>query len=210
MRRGARTEAWRFAIAATLSAIAGMAAENAPPTEAPAAAEITKADGKTEAKDAVSKQPAPLPKPRPRLSPAIIAQLTSQLPVWSPPPPTNQTPAAAAPADPDVVPMKPVVVLGDRLPRIDDQQWLTPTARVDVLKKRYLSDFDRSFLNRFTLPLFGVSQEARAQMMYEEEKRLQDLQWMNDQVEQLKKLDPAEAKDLATIRDATFTRQTTP
>jgi len=75
---------------------------------------------------------------------------------------------------------------------------------------QYLSDFDRTFLNRYTLPIVGVSKEARARMMYEEDKRLQDLSWMNSQVDQLKKVDPAEAKELAKIRDDTFTRDNSP
>ena len=102
--------------------------------------------------------------------------------------------------------MKPVTVFADQLPRIDQKEWLTPRAWDGVLVKEYLSDFDRSFLNRYTLPIIGVSQEARARMMYEEDKRLQDLKSMNDQIDQLQKTDPAAAKELQQIRDQIFTR----
>ena len=43
-------------------------------------------------------------------------------------------------------------------------------------------------------------------MMYEEDKRLQDLKWINDQIDQGKQLDPQAAKELAKIRNDTFTR----
>lgn len=38
----------------------------------------------------------------------------------------------------------------------------TPAARDEQLVKKHLSRFDRLFLNRFTLPLFGRSKEQRA------------------------------------------------
>lgn len=102
--------------------------------------------------------------------------------------------------------MAPVIVRESRLPRADDKEWLTPKARDAALVKEYIPPFDRYFLNRFTLPIIGVSNEARARMMYEEDKRLQDLKWINDQIDQTKQLDPQAAKELATIRDDTFTR----
>lgn len=102
--------------------------------------------------------------------------------------------------------MAPVIVKENRLPRTDDKEWLTPEARDAALVKEYIPPFDRYFFNRFTLPIIGVSKEARARMMYEEDKRLQDLKWINDQIDQVKQQDPQEAKELSRIRDTTFTR----
>jgi hypothetical protein len=102
--------------------------------------------------------------------------------------------------------MAPVIVREQRLPRTDEKEWLNPKARDAALVKEYITPFDRYFLNRFTLPLFGISPEARARMMYEEDKRLKDLKWINDQIDQLKQLDPEAAKDLTTVRNSTFTR----
>ena len=102
--------------------------------------------------------------------------------------------------------MAPVIVRESRLPRPDNKEWLTPKAREAALVKEYIPPFDRYFLNRFTLPIVGMSKEARARLMYEEDKRLQDLQWINDQIDQTKQLDPQAAKELAKIRDSTFTR----
>jgi len=76
------------------------------------------------------------------------------------------------------------------LPRTDKIDWLTPEAKDVELVKTYITPFDRYFLNRFTLPIFGISKEARARMMYEEDKRLRDMEWMNEQIDQIKRLDP--------------------
>jgi len=150
-----------------------------------------------------------VPQPRPRLSADIKAELAGQLPAWSQPPPAP--PEAPPPPPPpeageEVVQMSPVMVFADKLPRIDDKAWLTPKARDEVLKKEYLSDFDRSFLNRYTLPIIGVSQEARARQMYEEDQRLRDMKSMQDQIDVLKKSDPQAARELQQISDQIFTR----
>jgi len=151
-----------------------------------------------------SDQPA-APKPRPRLSPEIVSQISATVPAWKAPAP-EKPPPPPPPPDPDVVQMAPVIVRESRLPRIDEKKWLTPKGQDAALVKEYIPPFDRYFLNRFTLPIVGISKEARARMRYEEDKRLQDLQWINDQIDQAKQLDPQAAKDLARIRDDTFTR----
>ncbi len=150
-----------------------------------------------------------VPQPRPRLSPQLAAQVSTQLPIWSPPKAKESSqlqPQPAAAADPDVVQMKPVVVSGDRLPRIEEKEWMTPKAWDGELVRQYLTDFDRNLLNRYTLPIFGMSPEARARLMYEEDQRLRDLKWMNDQIDQLSRQNPAAAKDLRQVRDQIFTR----
>ena len=103
--------------------------------------------------------------------------------------------------------MARVVVWDYRLPRIDEKDWLTPKAKDVELVNTYITPLDRFLLSRFTLPIFGVSQEARARMMYEEDKRLQNLKWINEEIDQIKLLDPAEAKALTNIRDTTFTQR---
>jgi hypothetical protein len=210
-----------LALALALSATARAAPETTDPSGNPPAPGVTQpanapappaaAVPPAEPATPVASTPAKpvVPKPRPRLSPQLTAQVTTQLPVWSPPPAPKDDqpqPPPTPPADPDVVQMAPVIVQANRLPRINDKEWLTPKALDGVLMKQYLSEFDRSILNRYTLPLIGISPEARARMMYEEDKRLQDLKWMNDQIDQLKQLDPAAAKELSRIRDQTFTR----
>jgi hypothetical protein len=102
--------------------------------------------------------------------------------------------------------MAPVVVKDYRLPRIEEKDWRTKKAEDAALVKEYITPFDRYFLNRFTLPIIGMSPEARARMMYEEDQRLRDLKWMNDEIDQMKQLDPDGAKELRSIRNSTFAR----
>lgn len=175
-----------------------------PPADQPAA---LAAAAPVPATPGVTRPVAPLP--RPRLSADIKAELAGQLPVWTKPPPV--APEAPPPPPPpeageDVVQMSPVMVFADKLPRIDEKAWLTPKARDELLKKEYLSEFDRSFLNRYTLPIIGVSQEARARQMYEEDQRLRDMKSMQDQIDVLKKSDPQAARELQQISDQIFTR----
>ncbi|HTX66708.1 MAG TPA: hypothetical protein VMD31_13120 [Opitutaceae bacterium] len=147
------------------------------------------------------------PRPRPRLSNDLKAELNGQLPDWvKPPPEPPAPPPPPLPEGEEVVQMPAVMVFADKLPRIDEKAWLTPKARDEVLKKWYLSDFDRSFLNRYTVPILGVSQEARARQMYEEDQRLRDMKSMQDQIDVLKKSDPEAAKELQQVSDQIFTR----
>ena len=45
---------------------------------------------------------------------------------------------------------------------VKPEEFETPAARDARLVKKHLTVFDRMILNRFTLPLFGISKEARA------------------------------------------------
>ena len=210
-----------LALALALGVTAGAASDGAdpagdspapnvtPPTKVPPP--LAAATPPAEPATPVAPNPAKpvAPKPRPRLSPQLAAQVSTQLPVWSPTPAKKDDqspPQPAASSDSDVVQMPRVVVQGDKLPRIDPKEWLTPKAWDGVLSKQYLSEFDRSVLSRYTLPLVGMTPEARARMLYEEDKRLRDLKWMNDQIDQLSRQDPAAAKALGEIRDQIFTR----
>jgi hypothetical protein len=158
--------------------------------------------------------PARTPSPRTaktRLSPEIANQIKSSLPAWSPQPAHTvanapQPPPTTLPADPEVVKMAPVIVKAPPLPRTDRLDWLSPHAKDMELVKTYITPFDRYFLSRFTLPLFGSSQEARARSLYEEDKRLKDLSWINEQIKQVERLDPEEARALQGFRNTTFSR----
>jgi hypothetical protein len=163
---------------------------------------------------ATTPPPAPAvskPKSRPRLSPDVISQITSDLPPWNaqapapaeePPPP----PQPQVPTDPEVVEMAPVIVRAAPLPRTDKLDWLTPRAKDAELVNTYITPFDRDFLSLFTLPLFGISKEARAREMYEEDKRLRDINWVDEQIDDAKRFDSKEAKDLQYVRDTSFDR----
>ncbi len=168
----------------------------APTPPAPAAATATPP----------AEAPRPAPQARPRLSAAITNQIAGALPAWKQPPPGAKPKAPPPPDTPDVVRMAPVIVDAYRIPNTAEKEWKTTRARDLALMERYLSPFDRGVLNRFTVPIIGLSNEARARMMYEEDKRLEDLKWINDQIDQLKTVDPKAAKDLEQVRNDTFTR----
>jgi hypothetical protein len=153
----------------------------------------------------VSPGKSPAPETRPKLSPQITSAISSTVPVWSLLPADPAAELLPLPLDPEIVQMPRVVVWDSRPQRIDEMDWLTPKARDVELLKKYLTPFDRYFLNRLTLPIFGISQEARARMMFEEDNRLQHLKWMNEQIDEIRLLDPEEAKALLKIRNATFT-----
>jgi hypothetical protein len=212
--------AW-LTLALALGATAGAAPDPADPARPPTtsgASQPTDQPAVTSAPLAPVVAPEPAdsgsappvaPKPRPRLSADLKAELAGSLPSWiKPPPPPPKAPPPPPPPDAgeDVVQMKPVIVFADKLPRIDEKAWLTPKARDALLEKQYLSEFDRDFLNRYTLPILGISKEARARQMDEENQRLKDQSWMNNQIDQLKRTDPQAAKELQQISDQIFTR----
>jgi len=62
------------------------------------------------------------------------------------------------------LPAKPLPRLRVQAPvkDIPPDEFLTPEANTARLVEKHLSRFDRFFLNRFTLPLFGKSKESRA------------------------------------------------
>jgi hypothetical protein len=187
-----------------LTAPAGAAPEAAgpnAPTSPPAPANVA-------APAPITAAGSPVATSTPRLSPEIASQITSALPVWSPPPaePAAKPSTPPPPSDPEVVEMAKVVVWDHRLPRTDEMGWLTPHAKDVQLVKTYITPFDRYFLSRFTLPLFGSSAEARAREMYEEDKRLENLKWINEQIDEAKLLDSQEAKALLNSRNTTFER----
>ena len=173
---------------------------------APAADPTAPAAPAAETATPPAEEARPAPKPRPRLSANITNQIAGALPAWKQPPPGARPKAPPPPNAPDVVRMAPVIVDAYRIPSAAEKEWMTTRARDFALMTRYLSSFDRNLLNRFTIPIIGISNEARARMMYEEDKRLEDLKWINDQIDQLKAVDPKAAKDLEQIRDTTFTR----
>jgi hypothetical protein len=180
---------------------AGAAPESTVPNGSPAAPVTANVPAPVAAPGSAT---AVTPKTRPRLSPETANQVLSGVPAWNPQ--AVEPAGKAPPAEPDIVRMDPLIVWGERLPKTDKLDWLTPEARDVVLVKTYITPFDRFFLNRFTLPIFGISKEARARTMYEEDKRLREMRWMNDEIDQIKRLDAKEAKALLSVRNALFSR----
>ena len=150
--------------------------------------------------------------------------ITSSLPRYAPPPkPAPKKPAAdvegedeAEPEDRPLALDQPrnkiirlprYVVEGDRPPVFRERDLYTTQALSAIAMKRYLSRLDRSLLNRFTIPLFTLTNEERAMAMYEEDERLQNIADLKNAAANARKAgDKAESDYLVRETNATFLR----
>lgn len=73
-----------------------------------------------------------------------------------------------------IIRLPKVIVQEPRSPLFTERSISTPKGLTDIAMRRYISDTDRA-LNRFTIPLFGTSKEARALAMYAEDERLRNM-----------------------------------
>jgi hypothetical protein len=147
--------------------------------------------------------------------------ITSALPRYAPPP--KQAPKKtsadvegedeAEPEDRPLAPDQPrnkiirlprYVVEGDRPPVFRERDIYTKQALAAIAMRRYLSTFDRSFLNRYNI--FG-SKEGRAMAMYEEDARLQNISDLKNAAANARLAgDKAESDYLLRETNATFLR----
>jgi hypothetical protein len=81
----------------------------------------------------------------------------------------------------------------------------TAKGLTDIAMRRYISDFDRA-MNRWTLPLFGVSAEKRALAMYGEDERLQNMSDLNDAGVNASKTDAAAGAYILKESQKTYLR----
>jgi hypothetical protein len=109
---------------------------------------------------------------------------------------TVRAAAAAIASDPDVVVLPPMTVQASTLRWMEEDSFYRRGAFDKELVKRELSTFDRCFLNRFTLPLFGISKEARACQAYLERKNREIHRRVSDLARAVQATDPAEAAAL--------------
>ena len=143
------------------------------------------------AEDAPAGQPAPAaPAPLP-LSEAEKL-LSAARPQFSAP--AEAKPAAES--DPDVVELPKMTVKPRARPRLGQIDILGPKAFNEELAKKNLSAFDRSFLNKFTLPLFGTSAAERAREEYNIAQKQQFLSDVMTIARAAELTDPANAKAL--------------
>jgi hypothetical protein len=188
-----------FLLAATLG--------SAEPTETPAPATTTAAAPAAGATGVSGK--------------AGATAITSGLPRYAPPPKqAPKKPAAdvegedeAEPEDRPLAPDQPrnkiirlprYIVEGDRPPVFRERDIYTKQALAAIAMRRYLSTFDRSFLNRYNI--FG-SKEGRAMAMYEEDARLQNIADLKNAAANARKAgDKADSDYILRETNATFLR----
>ena len=71
--------------------------------------------------------------------------------------------------------------------------------------KRYSTEGDKT-LNSFTLPLFGMSAEARAMAQYEADERLKNMADLKDNARETSRVNKTESSYLKKETDQTFLR----
>jgi hypothetical protein len=105
--------------------------------------------------------------------------------------------ATATADDPDVIVLPAVTIQASLFRWIEEDSLFWRCAFYTELVKRELTTFDRSFLNRSTLPLFGVSKEARVRQACLERKNREFGRHVTDLARIVQLSDPQEA---ATLR----------
>jgi len=134
-------------------------------------------------------------------SPATSNKIISGLPKYSPVAPAAPAPAArpdgpGGATDPDLLELPKMVVRQKPRPRLtEDVVYKDKKDFGAIFAKQHFTQLDQA-LNKFTLPLFGTSLEARAYDEYQRQKNAQmaeDVSALSKAVEQT---DPAEAKAL--------------
>ena len=109
------------------------------------------------------------------------AMISAGLPKYSPPKPApppkpeSELPDLRDMDKPknEIIRLPKFVVRAAKAPIFREKDVYTAQGLADLAVRRYLSEFDRSLLSQVTLPLFGVSPEARALARYEEDQRLE-------------------------------------
>lgn len=163
--------------------------------------------------------------PTSHVSRNLSASITSALPKYQPPAPvvanTEQDPAleeATEIEDPDnpaaegqprnkIIRLPKVVVEANRSPVFRDKDINTKKGLSKIAAKKYISTLDKSLLNRFTIPLIGMTPEQRALQMYEEQERLDNIQDLKEQANNAARAgESSEAKALRREVDRTYIR----
>ena len=142
---------------------------------------------------AVRAEDAPAAAPvQPSLSTEVAQSLAATLPGYV-------LPAAAKPVEtpnPDVLELPKMTVKQRPRPRLGEIDILGPKAFNEELAKKNLSAFDRSFLNKFTLPFFGISAADRAREDYNIAQKRQFMSDVMTIARAAELTDPANAKAL--------------
>jgi hypothetical protein len=158
--------------------------------------------------------PAPPPQKRTRtVSAGVAAALAAAAPKYTPPPPKREpTPLEEQPDMREIDKPKnriirlPEYIVREPKPAVFTERAInTEKGLTDIAMRRYISDVDRA-LNRFTLPLFGSSKEARALAMYAEDERLRNMSDLEATAAAISEADAAAGTYIRRESDKTFMR----
>ena len=160
------------------------------------------------------KAPPPAAPKRARpVSPGVAAALAAAAPKYAPPPPKPEPKPESEQVDMREIdkPKNEIVRLPKYLVRepkpviFSERQINTEKGLTDIAMRRYISDVDRA-LNRWTLPLFGSSKEARALAMYAEDERLKNMSEMEATATAVSQADAAAGAYIRRESEKTFMR----
>lgn len=132
------------------------------------------------------------------ISAETSAALSAVAPKYTPPPPKVEPKPESEQIDMrdvdkpknTIVRLPKYIVTEQKPPVFSERAISTEKGLTDIAMGRYISDMDRA-LNRFTLPLFGSSMQARALAMYAEDERLKNMDDLRANAIDAAKSDPA-------------------
>jgi hypothetical protein len=156
---------------------------------------------------------APAPRRNRPISGDVAAALAAASPKYTPPAPKPEpTPIEEQPdlreidkPKNSIVRLPKYIVQEPKPPVFTERSIHTEKGLTDIAMRRYISDADRA-LNRFTLPLFGTSKEARALAMYAEDERLRNMAELEDAAITASKSDAAAGTYIRKEAQKTYLR----
>jgi len=148
--------------------------------------------------------------PSERLSRSTTSAVSAGIP-YRPPAPPKPVEVKPEPAEDDtpkngIVRLPQYIVEGDRPPVFRPRDINTKKGLGEIAVARYFNETGKA-LNRFTIPIFGMSKEQYALMLWEEDERLRNLKNANENVYLLRQTDPVGAAQFKREVDQTFIRR---
>ena len=202
----ARINRLQFVVAASFAALtlpkAGAQATDPAPTSpvlAPASPDRTPPPSASKRPRAISSEAA--------AALAAASPRFDQVPVKPAPKPEEEKPDLREVDKPKngIVRLPKMVVREPKPPIFTERSISTKKGIEDIAMRRYISDQDRA-LNRFTLPLFGSSMEARAMEMYAEDERLKNMADLRDNAIDASRTNPAAGAYIRKEAEKTYLR----
>lgn len=200
-----------FGVASLLPTIA--TAQAAAPAAAPEATSPLFAPAASAKKEEKAAPASTAPRRNRAISSEVAAALAAAAPKYeaqAPKPPPKPESELVDLRDIDkpkntIVRLKPYVVQEPKPPIFTERSIHTEKGLTDIAMRRYISDADRA-LNRWTLPLFGTSKEARAMAMYAEDERLRNMANLEETATAASKSDVAAGSYIRKEAQKTYLR----
>jgi hypothetical protein len=104
-----------------------------------------------------------------------------------------------------IIRLPEVMVREPKNPILTERAVNTKESLTALAERRYISDSDQA-LNRFRIPLFGTSNQARAMAMYEADERLRNIADLNDAAAMASTTDKAAGEYIKRESQKTYLR----